>query len=131
LRQELADHKGPYTTVGIVDAVQYLLDLAEPVDGPTAVLDGDAVTGVDDEALESVDANGTDDGPETDPDPDAGADTDGDDGVLDTMMNLLETHDDKWRESSGDERYEVDLPDGGVETVRTQDDVKAIRFQHY
>lgn len=132
LRQELADHAGPYATVRTADAVEYLLDLAETVDDPTTALEGDAVAGVDDADLESADAdgaaNGTGDGG-TDADADA---DDGDgDAVLDTMLNLLETHDDKWRESSGDERYEVDLPDGGVETARTKDDVKALLFQHY
>ena len=40
--------------------------------------------------------------------------------MLNAMMNLLDTHDDKWGESSGDERYEVTLPDGDVEQVRGQ-----------
>ncbi|PSP45580.1 hypothetical protein BRC63_01530 [Halobacteriales archaeon QH_10_70_21] len=47
------------------------------------------------------------------------------------MLNLLERHDDKWRDGSGEERYEVELEDGTVETERTKDDVKAILFRHY
>jgi hypothetical protein len=47
------------------------------------------------------------------------------------MMNLLSAHDDKWREASGDARYEVDLPDGNVESARTKDDVRALLFKHY
>ncbi|MFC7176684.1 hypothetical protein [Halosegnis marinus] len=47
------------------------------------------------------------------------------------MMNLLDEHDDKWRESGGDEPYEVDLPDGSTETARTQDDVRGLLFRHY
>jgi hypothetical protein len=52
--------------------------------------------------------------------------------MLDAMMSLLDTHDDKWGESSSaDERYQVTLPDGGVEHVRTKDDVRALLFKHY
>lgn len=69
-------------------------------------------------------------------------DGDGDDGTasasaaggsqLQAMMNLLETHDDKWRKTeSGDAPYEVDLPDGGTEAVRTKDDVKRVLFTNY
>jgi hypothetical protein len=50
---------------------------------------------------------------------------------LDAMMSLLDTHDDKWREGDGDARYEVDLPDGDVETARTKDDVRALLFKNY
>ena len=51
---------------------------------------------------------------------------------LQAMMNLLKTHDDKWRKAqSGDAPYEVDLPDGGTETARTKDDVKRILFRNY
>lgn len=55
-----------------------------------------------------------------------------DDAMLDEMMNLLETHDDKWAESpAGDYRYRVDLPEGGTEDVQTKDDVRAILFKEY
>ena len=51
---------------------------------------------------------------------------------LQQMMNLLETHDDKWRKAeSGDAPYEVDLPDGGTEAARTKDDVKRVLFTNY
>jgi len=50
---------------------------------------------------------------------------------LDAMMSLLDTHGDKWREGDGDARYEVDLPDGSVETARTKDDVRALLFKNY
>ena len=60
----------------------------------------------------------------------ADADAD-DDAMLNAMMNPLDTHDDKWGESGGDERYEVTLPDGDVEHVRTKDDVRALLFKHY
>lgn len=51
--------------------------------------------------------------------------------TLQQAMSLLDQHDDKWRESSGDEPYEVDLPDGGTEAVRTKDDIKRLLFQHW
>ncbi len=47
------------------------------------------------------------------------------------MMSLLDTHDDKWHEADGDARYEVELPDGDVETARTKDDVRALLFKNY
>lgn len=52
-------------------------------------------------------------------------------GQLSAMMSLLDTHADKWREADGDARYEVDLPDGSVETARTKDDVRALLFRNY
>ena len=55
-----------------------------------------------------------------------------DDDMLDEMMSLLETHDDKWQESSSaDYRYTVDLPDGSTEQVQTKDDVRALLFKNY
>lgn len=55
-----------------------------------------------------------------------------DDDMLDAMMNLLETHDDKWGEaSSADYRYSVELPDGSTERVQTKDDVRALLFKNY
>ncbi|MCU4924818.1 hypothetical protein OB905_02315 [Halobacteria archaeon AArc-dxtr1] len=55
-----------------------------------------------------------------------------DDDMLNEMMNLLDTHDDKWEESSSaDYRYSVTLPDGTVEDVQTKDDVRALLFKNY
>lgn len=63
---------------------------------------------------------------------DAEAGTADDDDKLNAMMNLLETHEDKWEESpSGDHRYRVTLPDGATEDVQTKDDVRAILFKNY
>jgi hypothetical protein len=56
---------------------------------------------------------------------------DGGAGQLNAMMQLLDTHADKWGESAGDARYEVELPDGRVEAARTKDDVRALLFKHY
>lgn len=48
------------------------------------------------------------------------------------VNKLLREHDDKWRKAdSGDEPYEVDLPDGTTEGVRTKDDVRQYLFRHY
>lgn len=51
--------------------------------------------------------------------------------TLQQAMSLLDAHDDRWREGSGDEPYEVDLPDGSTEAVRTKDDVKRLLFKHW
>lgn len=62
----------------------------------------------------------------------ADGDADNDDsGQLNAMLNLLETHDDKWRTADGDARYEVELPDGSIESARTKDDVRATLFKNY
>ncbi len=52
-------------------------------------------------------------------------------GQLNAMLNLLETHDDKWQKTAGDARYEVELPDGSTESARTKDDVRAVLFKNY
>ncbi|QCW03674.1 hypothetical protein [Natrinema pallidum] len=104
---------------------------------------GDADGSSETTPTDDVDETGTesDDG-EADPDADDGdedasADTDGDgsaddDDMLDEMMSLLETHDDKWAESdAADFRYTVDLPDGSSEQVQTKDDVRALLFKNY
>ncbi len=54
-----------------------------------------------------------------------------DDEQLNAMLSLLDTHEEKWREASGDARYEVTLPDGSTEQARTKDDVRALLFKHY
>ena len=82
------------------------------------------------------DAPDEDDTEETDTAEEGDADESGgaadDDDMLTEMMNLLETHDDKWVESSAaDYRYSVELPDGTTEDVQTKDDVRALLFQHY
>jgi hypothetical protein len=53
-------------------------------------------------------------------------------GILASANQLLEEHDDKWhKDDSGDEPFEVTLPDGTSERVRTRDDVRKLLFQHY
>jgi len=133
LREELAaEHAGPYATVQPQDVVDYLLDLAESVEEPDRQVDGpagdDGGDAPDETATEGSDEATADDGGSPLPDPAADGDLDGGPGGL---LNLLERHDDKWREADGDERYEVELEDGSVETARTKDDVKAILFEHY
>jgi len=91
--------------------------------------DGDAEPVADD-------SDGDADGPDGDADdPEEGADAaggGGGGGVLSAANRLLDEHDDKWRESdSGDEPYEVDLPDGSTEHARTRDDVRQLLFRHY
>ena len=50
---------------------------------------------------------------------------------LSAANRLLNEHDDKWREGTGDTPYEVELPDGSTEPVRTKDDVRHLLFRHY
>ncbi|GAA0728218.1 hypothetical protein J2744_000454 [Halorubrum trapanicum] len=98
-------------------------------DGDDAGVDRD---GADADETESADA-GDDDTNDADAGDNASDDdsNDGGAGQLDAMMSLLDTHGDKWREADGDARYEVDLPDGSVETARTKDDVRALLFKNY
>lgn len=88
------------------------------------------------EAEDRSSDSGTDTGNEPNGDDSA---SNGDDGpgegspesTLQQAMSLLDAHDDRWRESSGDEPYEVDLPDGSTEAVRTKDDIKRLVFKHW
>jgi len=138
LQEDIAqDVVGKYGHVRPCDAVEYLLDRYEADDDA----DPEAAT-VADEPGDPQPADGTNgvtatvtdddagDGSDAASDDDAGDDGD-DDAMLNEMMSLLDTHDDKWGESSGDERYAVELPDDSTEHVRTKDDVKALLFKHY
>ncbi|WP_408959045.1 hypothetical protein [Natrinema sp. 74] len=93
---------------------------SEPVESAESDADGSS----EDEDDDETDETNADDG-----DGDGSAD---DDDMLDEMMSLLETHDDKWEESdSADFRYAVELPDGATEQVQTKDDVRALLFKNY
>jgi hypothetical protein len=151
LREELASEVvGKYGHVRRRDAVEYLLDqhAGGGEDGDGSVADataGDGGAGSDtpvdagshseagDGATPASTPGGRADGEDGDAAA-AGADgeTDDDGAMLDAMMNLLDEHDDRWREASdGDARYEVDLPDGSTERARTKDDVRALLFEHH
>lgn len=106
-------------------------------------VDSPAVEDDPDTRATGSEATDTTDTTDTTPDEgDAAADR-GDDGdgpdkqdgaggdQLTATLSLLETHDDKWRQADGDARYEVELPDGSVETARTKDDVRAVLFKNY
>lgn len=83
-------------------------------------------------AADHADGADTDSESDTDVDnSDADGGDAGGDGQLNAMLNLLETHSDKWDSADGDARYEVELPDGSVESARTKDDVRATLFKHY
>ncbi|WP_255191357.1 hypothetical protein [Natronobeatus ordinarius] len=103
-------------------------DEAEDEAGEADVDDGEDEAGEDD-----ADEAGEDDADEAgEDDADDGDGSASDDDMLNRMMNLLDTHDDKWEESpSADYRYRVTLPDGTTEDVQTKDDVRALLFQHY
>lgn len=75
-------------------------------------------------------ASAVSDGPDSDGS--AGSKPSGGPGsVLSAANQLLDEHSDKWREGGGNEPYEVDLPDGTTEEVRTKDDVRGLLFKHY
>jgi len=104
-------------------------------DGTT---EDDAATAADGTADGAADAasDGDTDG-DTDADPgrtDGVGSADSGDGpgsILSAANQLLDDHDDKWRDGGSDEPYEVDLPDGTTEKVRTKDDVRGLLFKHY
>ncbi|OIB57937.1 hypothetical protein [Natrialba sp. SSL1] len=94
---------------------------------------GDSSDKADDEGASDEDSDGGDEaGDSDDDDTDTTSGEADDDDMLDEMMSLLETHDDKWEESSSaDYRYTVTLPDGSTEDVQTKDDVRALLFKNY
>ncbi|ELY85547.1 hypothetical protein [Natrialba taiwanensis] len=100
----------------------------EKSDGDTAADSADSSDETGGDTDSDAEDGGDDEGESEDGD---GADAD-DDEMLDEMMSLLETHDDKWEESSSsDYRYTVTLPDGSTEDVQTKDDVRALLFKNY
>lgn len=115
--------------------------LDEEDEDPETESDRDTDDSSDDDGTTEADTDDVNDGDEADDEGDGGAgsgdDADGDgsaddDDMLDEMMSLLETHDDKWEESSSaDYRYSVELPDGSSEQVQTKDDVRALLFKNY
>ncbi|ELZ10286.1 hypothetical protein [Natrialba aegyptia] len=97
-------------------------------DGDTAADSADSSDETGGDADSDAEDGGDDEGESESED---GGDAD-DDEMLDEMMSLLETHDDKWEESSSsDYRYTVTLPDGSTEDVQTKDDVRALLFKNY
>ena len=153
---------GKYGHVRERDAVQFLIDNLDgdlEIDDDFAVAEEADLAYDEGEATpeDGEDLEDGDEGDEEDPEPEGGADgyepepegedevddtggddesgedgTADDDDMLDRMMSLLDTHDDKWEESpSADHRYRVTLPDGSTEDVQTKDDVRALLFQNY
>ena len=82
----------------------------------------------------AIDADGSESGADSRNDSAESDDSDAEETPEDTLqqaMSLLDAHDDRWRESGGDEPYEVDLPDGSTTGVRTKDDIKRLVFKHW
>lgn len=125
----LADLDAPETADAEADPEDGAVDGAnEPVDDDGPAVDG-APTAADtpSEGGDTSDENGERDNA----DAGAPAETDGPDSILSAANQLLDAHDEKWRKSGGEEPYEVDLPDGTTEAVRTKDDVRGLLFKHY
>jgi hypothetical protein len=128
---------GPYGRVTPADAVDYLLDTYSPPSDHEA---GNGAAAPDTDADPSSDGPGANGATNGDGDAKNGseqaktkASTKPSDGgsPLAAAAALLDDNDDVWRESDGDAPYEVDLPDGSTEGVRTKDDVKRLLFKHY
>lgn len=77
------------------------------------------------------DADGAVEGEDNEDDGDERDGTESPEDTLQQAMSLLDAHDDRWRESGGEEPYEVDLPDGSTTGVRTKDDIKRLIFKHW
>ena len=120
------------TKAALIDAI---LDAAAAVAAdPFSRVDvdiagGEGAADVTDEAGADEADDGSAASDETDETDDETDDTDA--NQLNAMMSLLDTHEEKWRKADGDARYEVELPDGDVETARTKDDVRALLFKNY
>ncbi|WP_222919101.1 hypothetical protein [Natrinema sp. SYSU A 869] len=101
------------------------------IDDSSETEPSDSLDDTEGESDDSGDEPDADDGDDEDASDDGDGSAD-DDDMLDEMMSLLETHDDKWSESgSADFRYTVELPDGSSEQVQTKDDVRALLFKNY
>lgn len=118
-----AEYAGRYASVRPTDVVDYLLDTAE-TDDATAPPASDDATPTGDTETTSRSTELSAEATTTETVSDSTSDTSG-------VFDLLDEHSDKWQESDGEVPYEVDLPDGGNETARTRDDIKAILFKHY
>ncbi|MDS0261237.1 hypothetical protein NDI56_17695 [Haloarcula sp. S1CR25-12] len=136
---ELDASEGPDADVGDSEAGDSDVD-TDAEDGDAADSDDtstDEPTAAGDEPTESDgdgDADGGSEAGESGGDADTAdstPNTDGPGAVLSAANQLLKTHDDKWRKSGGNEPYEVDLPDGTTEAVRTKDDIRGLLFKHY
>lgn len=108
-----AVYVGEYGHVRHRDALEYLLDTYTP---PSEIAETDPYESSAVASESHADTPASDQSPEE---------------TLQQAMDLLSTHADKWREGSGDEPYEVDLPDGSTEAVRTKDDIKRLLFTHW
>jgi len=109
---------------------------AESTDGADTDADADAeeagqVDGDDAPTDESSSPATTDTDDDTATTAGSPPDSGGPSSVLSAANQLLDTHDDKWRKGGGEAPYEVDLPDGTTEDVRTKDDIRGLLFKHY
>lgn len=138
VREALAERAGEYAHVRRRDAVQYLIDAhhgaldTDPLDGASAPTDGSADAAVEAGTAPEAVAGEASDGETTESEDEESQSSDDGDDRLNAMMQLLETHADKWGEADADDaRYAVTLPDGSEEQVQTKDDVRALLFKNY
>jgi hypothetical protein len=112
------------SALGVEEFAVRLAELEDGTNGDVSPASGPSAA----DAAESTDG---DDEPKNDTESGSTPGTDGPGSVLSAANQLLTDHEDKWREGGGEEPYEVDLPDGTTETVRTKDDVRGLLFKHY
>lgn len=102
---------GEYGSIRDQDAIEYLLDTYSPPDG---IVEQDSPAG--ESSSDQSEDSGASDGA----------------ARLKAMMRMLDDYEEKWKQAeSGDEPYEVELPDGSIKGARTKDDVRRLLFQHY
>ena len=106
-------------------------EAADSVGDTDAASEADTAASDEAEATEMADDDETADEDTADDGDAASKPAGGPGAVLSAANQLLSDHDDKWRKGGGEEPYEVDLPDGTTEAVRTKDDVKQLLFKNY
>jgi len=111
------------SALGTEEFAARLAEVDESGDTETDATVGDAESGVESDGAATASGEDT----EIEPEPS----TDGPGAILSAANQLLDDHEDKWREGGSDEPYEVDLPDGTTEKVRTKDDIRGLLFKHY
>lgn len=123
-----AAYVGRYGRATTADALDYLLDTYTP---PSEREDGPETNGAARPSTNGDGATASDDESDAEEAEQKSAKPAGGGSPLAAVAALLEDNDDVWRKSDGDAPYEVDLPDGSTEAVRTKDDVKRLLFKHY
>jgi hypothetical protein len=118
-------------TLGAEDAAA-ILEAIEEVNEETASVSAETTATSDPEgADESAETEAEESAPDSKNTAASTATTPVAEGSFGAINELLDEHDDKWRENDGEAPYEVDLPDGSAKPARTKDDIRQILFRKY